>query len=304
MPRHLRFQQNIWSTHHVVSRCLQGFSFLTPHINIVEVIKGVFAYALDQYKDHITLQHYAFLSNHFHLLISSKDRIDLAGFMRLFKSKLTREINRIYDWKGSIWEGRYSSEEVLDEESFIDIFKYITKNSVKEGLVSHPSEWMGLHGYHQLVEKKPLRGAYVHRMRLHQEPKLTELEATKHYEVQLLPPPMWESGGLESYYERSAMLCEAAIIEARQGVKGPPMGMQKVLEMPVFKPIKAPVGTRPLCRAKCVHILLEFRKKYYDFKAAFQEVSSKIRKAIRLRLPMPQLIFPEGGVPLFCGRRG
>ena len=56
-----------------------------------------------------------------------------------FKSNLARELGRIHDWHGSLWQNRYSSEEILDEEGLIEIFKYITENSVKEGLVNHPN---------------------------------------------------------------------------------------------------------------------------------------------------------------------
>jgi REP element-mobilizing transposase RayT len=304
MPRHLRFQQTSWSTHHIVSRCTQGFGFLIPHPHITALTTGALAYALEQHEGLITLQHHAFLSNHFHLLISSKTRTDLASFMNLFKSKLTRELNRIHDWKGSIWEGRYASEELIDEESLIEVFKYITKNSIKEGLVDHPREWTGLHGYHQLVERLPLAGPYVHRTRLYKERGLTEQEATTHPEARLLPPPMWEQEGVEAYYERATALCEEAILEVRQSRKGRALGMKRVLESPVFqarKPSSPP--SRPLCRAKCVQLLKAFRDRYYAFKREFQEVSGELRRAVHLGLPMPQLCFPVGGVPLFGGHQ-
>ena len=34
MPAHLRFQSQTWATHHVVSRCIQGFAFLKPTLEI------------------------------------------------------------------------------------------------------------------------------------------------------------------------------------------------------------------------------------------------------------------------------
>lgn len=300
MPRHLRFQQTTWSTHHIVSRCTQGFGFLIPHPHIVTLTTGALAYALEQHAGLITLQHHAFLSNHFHLLISSKTRPDLATFMNLFKSKLTRELNRVHHWKGSVWEGRYASEELLDEASLVEVFKYITKNSVKEGLVDHPREWAGLHGYHQLVERQPLIGPYVHRTRLYRERGLTEQEVTTQHEARLLPPPMWESEGVEAYYARAAALCEEAILEARQGRVGRALGMRRVLEAHVFQARQPAAPTRrPLCRARCVEILRAFRARYCSFKAEFQEVSGELRRAVHLGLPMPQRCFPVGGVPLF-----
>ena len=39
------------------------------------------------------------------------------------------------------------------------LFKYLTKHSVKEGLVDHPREWSGLHSYHQLIEGRDVQEA-------------------------------------------------------------------------------------------------------------------------------------------------
>ena len=296
---HLRYQSTPWATHHIVSRCFQGFSFLTPEPHIVEICTGVLGYALERHQGRIKLHHYAFLSNHFHLLLSSRETKDLASFMSLLKSKLTRELNRVHRRSGTLWGSRYASEEVLDEESVVGLMKYITQNSVKEGLVDHPSEWGGLHGCHQLLERRVVQGPFVHRTRLHQEPELTEAEVTTYYEVRLEPPPMWEREGLEAYYKRAVTLCEAAIVEARELRNREAMGMELVLQQEVFQQRRAPRGTRPLCRTKCRELLKVFRERYYRFKAEFQEVSRVVRRSIDLGLPLPALCFPEGGVPLF-----
>ena len=198
-----------------------------------------------------------------------------------------------------MWGSRYASEEVLDEESLIDLIKYISQNSVKEGLVNHPSEWGGLHGCHQLLAQRVVRGPFIHRSRLCREPGLTERDVTTYHEVRLEPPPMWESEGLEAYYERAAALCEEAIIEARQLRQGKAMGMKRALQQRVFQARRAPQGTRPLCRTKCIELLKAFRERYYRFKYEFQEVSREVRRSIELGLPLPAVCFPEGGVPLF-----
>jgi hypothetical protein len=47
MPAHLRFQSSPWATHHVVSRCIQGYGFLKPTQQVRKVIRGIFAYSAD-----------------------------------------------------------------------------------------------------------------------------------------------------------------------------------------------------------------------------------------------------------------
>ena len=49
MPAHLRFQSSSWATHHVVSRCIQGYGFLKPIQQIRKITRGVFAYSADRY---------------------------------------------------------------------------------------------------------------------------------------------------------------------------------------------------------------------------------------------------------------
>ena len=46
MPAHLRFQSQTWATHHVVSRCIQGFAFLKPTKEIRSITNKVAAKSL------------------------------------------------------------------------------------------------------------------------------------------------------------------------------------------------------------------------------------------------------------------
>ena len=121
-------------------------------------------------------------------------------------------------WQDWFWQKRYSIEEVLDEEGLTDIFKYITQNSVKEGLVEHPSQWAGLHGYHQLVEDREVSGPWVNRSDLYiarkRDKSLQESEFTSIFPVLLSPPPMWAEMSDSRYREHCEELCQEALPEA------------------------------------------------------------------------------------------
>ena len=172
MPHHLRYQSQPWATHHVVSRCIRGFAFLKPTPEINAVIRGVFCYSLNKYKSVIEVHSFGFMSNHFHLMISAAETKFMSQFMAHFKGNVARELGRVHGWSGPFWQGRYSSEELLDQESSEDVIKYINKNSIKEGLVDHLHEWAGLHSYHQLVEGEPLQGEWLDRTRLYHAQKI------------------------------------------------------------------------------------------------------------------------------------
>ena len=57
MPHHLRYQSSEWALHHVVSRCINGFSFLKPTPPIVQICTGVLGRALAMYAKRIRLIH-------------------------------------------------------------------------------------------------------------------------------------------------------------------------------------------------------------------------------------------------------
>ena len=150
MPRHLRFQSTEWSPHLITARCTQGQGLLRPEGEVNALIAGALARALEQHSGEVELHHYVFMSNHLHLLLSTRDAHAKARFMCHLSGNLARELCRYWGIRDHLWEGRYHSHELLDEEALMDAYKYIFKNSVKEGLVSHPAEWPGLHGYAQL----------------------------------------------------------------------------------------------------------------------------------------------------------
>ena len=57
MPAHLRFQSSPWATHHIVSRCIQGYGFLKPTQKVRKVTQGVFAYSAHVFAKRIHIHH-------------------------------------------------------------------------------------------------------------------------------------------------------------------------------------------------------------------------------------------------------
>ena len=181
------------------------------------------------------------------------------------------------DWHGTMWQKRFSNEEILDEEALEDIFKYITQNSVKEGLVDHPSEWAGGHGYHQLVEGRALSGDWIDRSSLYRARSrakskgkvVNESDFTTEYKAVLSPPPMWGHDTEEEYLARCKRLSDQAIEGALKMREAPSMGMSKVLAQDIYKARFTKRSSRPLCRTKCIERMKEFKAAYFAFKAQF-----------------------------------
>ena len=70
----------------------------------------------------------------------------MVDFMTYVMGNIARKINLYRGRVGPFWQRRYRHIEVSqDEETLARRFAYIIQQGVKEGLVSSPTEWPGLH---------------------------------------------------------------------------------------------------------------------------------------------------------------
>ena len=125
-------------TYFVTARTFQGRLFFRGITEHNEVLGGVLAKAAKTYK--IDLYAFVFASNHVHLLVRARDGT-LSAFMQYLLGNASRKIGKLVDWRGSLWERRFSAEPVLDDEALLGRFKYILAHGVKEGLVRRVEEW-------------------------------------------------------------------------------------------------------------------------------------------------------------------
>lgn len=305
MGYRLRYQSKPWATHHVVSRCIQGYCLLKPTPEVLNRIAGVLGRALHMYSGQVELHAYVFLSNHFHLLISSETATSLSEFMKYLKSNLTRELNDVHNRSGSMWQRRYSSEEILDAESYDGLFKYLTEHSVKEGLVDHPREWSGLHSYHQLIEGRDVQGDWLDRTALREAQRsgstrgqVTEEKFTTTYPIKITRPPQWAGMSEGEYHIHCVGLTESAIKNAnlKRGDKRS-LGMEAVLSARVdeARPVKRR-RHRSLCRARYFETRFVYSLIYGAFKARYQKVYRDLRDGHLKRVPHLDSLFPVGGV--------
>ena len=75
MPRPLRFQPELWSVFFVTSRCIHNRFLLRPSSTTNALLIGVMAKAVKRFD--VKLFGLCFMSNHYHLLLSSKDAASL-----------------------------------------------------------------------------------------------------------------------------------------------------------------------------------------------------------------------------------
>ena len=87
------------------------------------------------------LHAYVIMSNHFHLLVTPKDRESLAVFMQCLSNRYVRYYNAKHGRTGTLWEGRYKSSVIDSSHYLFTLYKYIEMNPVKAGMVKNPADY-------------------------------------------------------------------------------------------------------------------------------------------------------------------
>jgi len=288
MSRPIRYQPDEWSVFFVTARCIHSRYLLRPSPKTNALVVGVMARAVERFD--VKLFGLCFMSNHYHLLLSSKDAASLASFMQYVGSNVAREIGRLHGWSERFWSRRYYASAVLDEAAQQDRMRYILANSVKEGLVKHVRYWPGVHCYRHLVEGTQLRGIWIDRTTKYLCPHLPAKDLTTHYTLELAKLPCHEH---LSDFQYRGVIRELAN-EARAGCGAPatPLGQKRILAIdPHTRPEETDKSPAPLCHAGCIDKKREFRAAYREFvssyKVAYQQVLKDILKAE----------FPNGALP-------
>jgi REP element-mobilizing transposase RayT len=83
---------------------------------------------------------YCLMPNHYHFLVYLQAD-NLSQKMQAFTLSYTKAINRRYQRSGSLFQGRFQTIPVNDENYLLYLSRYIHLNPVKAGLVRSPQEW-------------------------------------------------------------------------------------------------------------------------------------------------------------------
>ncbi len=290
MSRMLRYQPVEWSVHFVTLRCIQGRYLLRPDDRVNALIVGILERAAKQAE--CRLHGVVVLSNHLHLVVSSRTATELANYMEYVGGNIAREIGKHHDWPGKFWDRRYAAALCLEDAAQVDRLAYLMSNSVKEGLVKHARRWPGLHCYEALCEGKKLRGKWVDRTALYRarlkwregDPKPTERDHTETCTLTLHPLPCWADLTPDSYAAQVRDLYDETIkkVQPAEGVK--PRGRKRLLRT---DPHKRPAGTdrtpAPRCHTGSKERRREFLAAYREFARAFRAALAALRDGLKER---------------------
>lgn len=86
---------------------------------------------------------YSIMPNHWHFLLYSKEDGDLGLFMHRLTNTHTRQIKARTKTNGTgpLYQGRYKSFIIQDDDHFLTVLKYIECNPVRAHLVKKAEQW-------------------------------------------------------------------------------------------------------------------------------------------------------------------
>ena len=199
----------------ITQRTLQGRHLLTPSPRLNQLFIGTLAKS--QRQSSMQIQAIAVMSNHFHLLITPQSVEQMAEFMGHFKTNLSKEVGRLRDWPGPMFEGRYRAIPVSDEpEAQIARLEYLLAQGCKEGLVASPFDWPGVQSASALAEGVPLEGQWIDRRSLGAAGRrASESEFAETLKVSLTPLPCWRHLSSAARQERTKEVIQRIEMDTR-----------------------------------------------------------------------------------------
>jgi len=84
---------------------------------------------------------YCIMPNHFHLVVEPEKGEDLSKWMQWLMTSHVRRYHRHYNSSGHIWQGRYKSFIVQNNEYLLMVLRYVENNPVRKGLVKMAKDW-------------------------------------------------------------------------------------------------------------------------------------------------------------------
>lgn len=298
MPRPLRFIPQGGALVEVTVRTFQSRYLLRPGPNLNEIIGGVLGRA--QARQPVRCHAAVFMSNHFHLLLSVNDARQLADFMEFLNSNLAREVNRLHEWQGDVWEQRYRAILVSTEVAAqIDRLRYLLSHGVKEGLVAHARDWPGVHCVREILAGEPIRGLWFNRTAESAARSRGEnfgrLDYASEEVFELSPLPCWAHLSPEAY--RQNVATQIAEVEAEAATQlerscRVPLGIASILRQdPQTRPNWTKKSPAPMFHAATQAVRKAMRATYSRFVAAFRYAARRLKDGDRT------VRFPVGSFP-------
>ena len=84
---------------------------------------------------------FCLMPNHFHLVLQPSTPDALSLFMQWGLTSHVRRYHQHYRSHGHVWQGRFKSFPIQQDEHLLTVLRYVLRNPIRAGLVSHVQDW-------------------------------------------------------------------------------------------------------------------------------------------------------------------
>jgi len=84
---------------------------------------------------------FCLMPNHFHLVLQPATQDTLSPFMQWWLTCHVRRYHQHHRSHGHVWEGRFKSFPIQQDEHLLTVLRYVLTNPVRAGLTTSPHEW-------------------------------------------------------------------------------------------------------------------------------------------------------------------
>ncbi len=275
------------STIEITAKTVASRFLLRPSPELNAAILAILGRALSLFP--VELHAFAFLSNHWHALVTVADARAAKQFIQHVHSTLATAVNRLTGWAGPVF--RKASTIVVSPDAEEARLSYVLAQGAKEGLVASPLEWPGAHCARALVGLEALRGVWrdrTYEARLstpRRGRKPVPAEVRTEYRIELAPLPTWGHLTVEERQSRARELVAAIETDARE--RHPrPLGVSAICAQdPFARPSEIKRSTAPRIHTFSRETRAAFGAAYIAFRAEYFEARAMLRAGQLARLP-------------------
>jgi REP element-mobilizing transposase RayT len=265
----------------VTARCFQSRLLLRPTKQLTAALGGVLAKAAQLHD--VDVCGFVAASNHVHLLCRVRDGA-LSDFMKYFLGNASKKVGRLVDWRGQLWERRFSAEKVLDDAALEGRLRYILSHGVKEGLVRKASEWPGLSCLEQLLGNPKRTFLFYEWSKRWEHGKLLEgadnpwaADWATPVELELKPLRHWQEWSPQRRQAQVRQMVRDIEAEWRSQHRSVVGAANVLAQHPHTRLAKTKRSTRPMLHTTDSDSRAEFDSQYADFVSAFRRASELFR---------------------------
>jgi putative transposase len=100
---------------------------------------------------------FCLMPNHFHLVVQTTAAGAVSPFMQWWLTSHVRRYHTQYGGSGHVWQGRFKSFPIQQDDHLLAVLRYILRNPVRAGLVARAEQWpWSSLQYAQLIDPWPI----------------------------------------------------------------------------------------------------------------------------------------------------